>query len=136
MIELKIEDKYELQALHKALMEAKFHPEPKQPIIQQSPMVARVMNQVVDQLEKINWVTEAERRFKGIEYKNDWSEWRSNPSESIVVPCLAKHIEAIDKLALQPNDGGQKLLDILLAPYKVTNEKGQELLSLARTQKI
>lgn len=52
MINLEIKDKYKLNALHKALMEVKFN-DNSELIIQSSPMVANVMNNVVDELEKI-----------------------------------------------------------------------------------
>lgn len=58
VINLRVKDKYELHAIHKALMEAKFHPDPIQIAVQGSPMVSVFMNHVVDELDKINWASE------------------------------------------------------------------------------
>lgn len=124
MINLEIKDKFELNALHKALMEAKFHDNPNQPIVQSSPMVANVMNKVVDELEKINWATEADKKYKKIQWKNTWKDWRENPSEEMVLPVLRLHVDDISKM-----EGQAKIdyLRILASPYKVSDELLLEL---------
>ncbi len=130
MIDLKIKDKYELNALHKALMEAKFNDNPEL-IIQNSPMVANVMNKVVDELEKVNWVTKAEKKYKKIEWKNTWGKWRENPPESIIVKTIGLHIDFIEK-----EEHGNKIeyIKILIAPYKLSTKKLGKLLKITKEE--
>ncbi len=133
MINLEIKDKYELQALHKALMESKFNPEPLDPVVQSSPMVARVMNLVVDELEKINWVTDAERKLRGLEFKNGWAEWRTNPPEEKIVSIFKRNITCILELE---NESAEKLyeyLSILVSPYSLDKPECTRLLDLAKS---
>lgn len=47
-INFKIGDYYELLALHKALLEAKFHQEPNNIEVCFSPIVAKLSNEIVD----------------------------------------------------------------------------------------
>ncbi|WP_416395644.1 hypothetical protein [Allohahella sp. A8] len=136
VINLQVKDKFELQAIHKALMEAKFHPSPEQPIVQSSPMVANFMHKVVNELEKINWVTEAEKKFRGIEYKNDWAEWRRNPPESIVLPCVVCNLSEIEELENTSEQEFFEFMEVLLSPYKVTKDKISEIVTAAKTKKI
>lgn len=133
-MKLEFKDKYELQALHKALMEAKFHPEPNQPIVQTSPLVANVMNNVVEELEKINWVTEAERKLKGIEYKNDWGIWRTTVSKEIVLPVIIRNLEHIEMLRSKSDEQCLEYMNVLLSPYKLRDDEVFQLIDLANEQ--
>lgn len=51
--EVTISNHDELLALHKALIEAKFHPEPENTLISGSPFIADICNRVVDALIEI-----------------------------------------------------------------------------------
>ena len=136
MININVKDKYELQAIHKALMEAKFHPSPQQPIVQSSPMVANFMNTVVDELEKLNWVTDAEKKFRGIDYKNDWPAWRENPPESIVLPSIVASLSTLEELANESESGLLEFVKILLSPYRVSKERALEFIEAAKKHEI
>ena len=131
MIDLKVKDKYELLALHNALMEAKFNPEPRKPEIQISPFVADFMNQVVDELEKINWATKADIQFKKMEYKNEWREWRESPSDYVVLPSLKSHLNQINACG---KDERASLLNLLFSPYKVSQEQAEEFVESAKKE--
>lgn len=136
MINLEIQDKYELLALHRAMMEAKFHSDPKDVLVQQSPMVASVMNQIVDKMEEINWVTKAEKKYRGTDWKNEWAEWRQAPSEEIVLPCLIRNLDILEKFASESNEKFNEYLETLFAPYKVSNSRMIELVEVAKNRKI
>ena len=131
-INIEIEDRQELQALHKTLMEAKFHKQPEQPIIQASPMVANIMHKVVDELEKLNYVTEFEKKHRNIDWKNGWAEWRENPSDSLVIPCLKQHMQDIETINQESEEKYMKFVAILLAPYKISKDKMQALVDKSR----
>ncbi len=115
-------------------MEAKFHPEPNQPIVQTSPLVANVMNNVVEELEKINWVTEAERKLKGIEYKNDWGIWRTTVSKEIVLPVIIRNLEHIEMLRSKSDEQCLEYMNVLLSPYKLRDDEVFQLIDLANEQ--
>lgn len=65
---LVFDDYYELLALHKALIEAKFNIDPQNELIAGSPIIARICNRVLDELIKM----EEDKRLDG----KKWSEWR------------------------------------------------------------
>lgn len=70
-INFKIGDYYELLALHKALLEAKFHQEPNNIEVCFSPIVAKLSNEIVDALTNFN-----------IEKKKLWEDWRKLENHS------------------------------------------------------
>lgn len=51
---MNIDDKFELMALHRCLLEAKFNPNPKDRDIAASPIVAKLVNDLTEELENIN----------------------------------------------------------------------------------
>jgi predicted acetyltransferase len=66
-----IEDQYELLALHRALFEAKFVEEPRDPVVPGSRIIADLANRLVDELAA---------------QKPDWQKWRA----------AAQHTERVD----------------------------------------
>ena len=70
-LSLQISDYYELLALHRALMEAKFTPEPWDPIVPGSPYIAKIANQVVDMLTEIE-----DRQKPESNEEHNWRAWR------------------------------------------------------------
>lgn len=62
-------DYYELLALHKALIEAKFNIDPQNESIAGSPIIADICNKVVDELSSM----EEDKSSGG---REKWSEWR------------------------------------------------------------
>lgn len=59
---MNIDDKFELMALHRCLLEAKFNPHPKDRDIAGSPIVAKLVNDLIEELESIDG--------------SGWREWR------------------------------------------------------------
>lgn len=67
MKEFIIRDYYDLLNLHKALMEAKFHKNPENEYIAGSPVIAKIMNEIVDLLSEMDpYANESE-----------WRNWRN-----------------------------------------------------------
>ncbi len=67
MKEFIIKDYYDLLNLHKALMEAKFHKNPENGYIAGSPIIAKIMNKIVDLLSEMDpYANESE-----------WRNWRN-----------------------------------------------------------
>ena len=66
MNRLILEDYYDLLNLHKALMEAKFHDNPENSDVAGSPVIAQIMNNIVDILSKIDPHADT----------NAWKQWR------------------------------------------------------------
>jgi len=62
-------DYYELLALHRALLEAKFCDEPNDNDVSGSPIVASLHRQLVEAL------VEAESERKGVEARSAWTKW-------------------------------------------------------------
>ncbi|WP_432664634.1 hypothetical protein R9X47_00150 [Wukongibacter baidiensis] len=73
--EVIISGHFELLALHKALMEAKFHTYPENLLISGSPFIADICNRVVDAL------TEVESQ-KNPSKREGWTQWRDVKNEN------------------------------------------------------
>lgn len=63
MTKLVVDDYNDLLNLHKALMEAKFHNDPENDCIAGSPVIARIMNQIVDIISECG--------------SDSWKKWRN-----------------------------------------------------------
>ena len=84
MRKFELSDYYDLLNLHKALMEAKFHDNPDNEYISGSPIIAKIMNEIVDILAEID------------PYANegDWKTWRKLENH-IISPCESKYGKTI-----------------------------------------
>lgn len=89
------------------------------------------MNQVVDELEKINWATKADIQFKKIEYKNEWRKWRESPSDYVVLPSLKSHLNQIDECSKEER---ASLFNLLFLPYKVSQDQAEEFVASAKKE--
>ena len=63
-LKLEINDYYVLLNLHKALLEAKFHPNPDNPLVSASTIIADLSNELVDILMKM-YAVKNESRVEG-----------------------------------------------------------------------
>lgn len=66
MKKFELSNYYDLLNLHKALMEAKFHDNPDNKYIAGSPIIAKIINEIVDILAEIDPHAN----------KSDWESWR------------------------------------------------------------
>jgi hypothetical protein len=88
-VTLTISDRMELYALHRALMEAKFHAEPDASEVQASPYVASVAHRVLDALIQAEEASGDTRAAAG------WRDWRRGEQHDwlrrFVLARLAEH---------------------------------------------
>ena len=86
---LTLSDRMELYALHRALMEAKFHASPDAPEVQASPYVATVAHRVLDAL------IQAEEAASNARAAAGWRDWRRGEQHDwlrrFVLARLAEH---------------------------------------------
>lgn len=76
MYKFEIEDYYELLNLHKAIIESKFHKNPDNISVCFSPIIAKISNDIVDILIKM----EEEKDESKVE---KWKEWRKLENQTI-----------------------------------------------------
>jgi len=104
---MKIKDKFELLALHRCLLEAKFSPSPNDGDIAGSPIVAKLANEVVDELVSIDG--------------SQWNEWRIAENKE---PFVSRLISALKQQNLEHVPSNEQRLFIIdaLAPLKATDK--------------
>ena len=109
-----IDDQLRLTVLHRALMEAKFSLEPVDNVLPGSPILADVMNQVVDTF--IEWEKEEAKE----EGSATWETWRMvTPSEKRrEVDIAREYIKRADLWATWTYDEKAEYVEILLSPLK------------------
>ena len=118
---------YELLALHRALMEAKFHDTPNDPAVAGSPFVADVANRIVEILA--NW--KQSDRPAG----HDWPSWRH------VGPGHREWAVAIDRAREATNwitwneDERRQFAKILLSPFVATSEVLEQFIACVNADK-
>ena len=104
-MKLIIDDEYDLLALHRSLFAVKFSYPPADPDLPLSPVVAKLANRVLAELEKLpnrhdgeNWqkwrkAEKHEHRFdvliKNLTYGDRWSSFSGEEKRSLVVDGLA-----------------------------------------------
>lgn len=101
---MKIEDKFELMALHRCLLEAKFNPNPNDRDIAGSPIVAKLINQLTDELEKIEG--------------KSWEEWRVAENHIDRVKNLVVALKKSNLDGFEDIDSQSSLVISALAPLK------------------
>lgn len=128
MISLKIDDEYELLALHNALMEAKFSEAPSIVEVVSSPYVARLSNKVCDELENQYKPSRMDiLRKKPSEY-NAWKEWRTSPDMEKIESHILRHRP--EDWQAWNTEQKEEFLKILIAPYALTDREISDLIGL------
>ena len=111
-----ISDFDELLALHRTIMEAKFHEHLEQIEIAGSPLVASVANRVLDA------IIESEHQTHGPERSRVWEEWRQvSPAKRQWRIALSR----VDPSGLWPSwswDEKKHFAELLLSPLSATEE--------------
>lgn len=109
----RVSDYYELLALHRTVMEAKFHPDPDNRYVAGSPFVARMSERIVAGL------IELERRRGRGERAEQWAEWRSRPQAGRCWEVAVKHAMAHPGwVGWSPSEKLEFAVDVL-APFAV-----------------
>lgn len=113
---VEIFDFNEVQALHRALMEAKFAENPVDTAVCGSPFVAAVANRVVDTL------IEMERHSGGDERARHWEEWRQvTPSRREWKVALSR-VEPGGPWSSWSVEEKRRFAELLLSPLRATDQ--------------
>ena len=115
----------EVAALVKALHEARFADEPKDPLVWQSPIVIDLHVQALVEQQRRS----EHRRRAGSSDPQTWLLWRNRPEQSVVLRKLAQDPTLIQLIR---KDGGQTLRD-LLRPFILDDANVQALLKRVET---
>lgn len=113
--EVVISDYYELLALHKALIEAKFHTEPENLLISGSPYIADICNKVVQALIEIETQKDASKQ-------NRWMEWLNIKNQKTFWNRAIKYAQEFNLWDRMNNNEKKKYVMCLLAPFKFNEE--------------
>lgn len=107
-IKFEISDYYDLLNLHKALMEAKFHPNPNNSCVAGSPVIAKMFNEI-DDLLAIHDMKE-----KG---KEDWTEWRKLSNHEDIKMLVIKSISAFGRWGRLDDKGKTECILNYISPF-------------------
>lgn len=113
----------ELIALHRVVMEAKFSAEPNDPLIQGSPLVSTVANQVVEAL------IEMEVEKEGEASRLKWQEWRQLSPERREYHIIQAKLKSDFSWKKWNPDEQVKYVRDLASPLQVTDELISNLLN-------
>lgn len=118
-----ISDYYELMALHRVVLEAKFSENPNNPAIQGSPFVATIANQVIEALMSVDISKEGESsRVK-------WQAWRTISPERREYQIVKAKIRAEALWKTWSFDEQVNYVRILVSPFQISDELINDLLS-------
>lgn len=106
---MKVSDKYDLIALHRCLLEAKFNPNPSDYDIAGSPIVAKLANQVIDHLEQIDG--------------DKWREWRAFDKHAERVQLLIMALQKQSLEHINTEDARMFFIENALAPIIASEEE-------------
>jgi hypothetical protein len=108
-----VSDYYELLALHRTIMEAKFHPDPDNLDIPASPLLARMSERLVEALMLAE-------RSRGDDSKADqWIQWRTRPKAGRFWSVAVQHARSLQEWAEWAKAGKVQCVLDLLAPFCV-----------------
>ncbi|BAZ04017.1 hypothetical protein [Calothrix sp. NIES-3974] len=113
----------ELIALHRVVMEAKFSTDPNDPVIQGSPLVSTVANQVVEAL------IEMEVEKEGEASRLKWQEWRQLSPERREYQIIQAKLKSDFSWKKWNPDEQVKYVRDLASPLQVTDELISNLLN-------
>ncbi|NJN30586.1 MAG: hypothetical protein HC824_09260 [Synechococcales cyanobacterium RM1_1_8] len=111
-----IENYDELMALHRVVMEAKFSVEPNDPVIQGSPFVSTIANQVVEAL------IEMEVEKEGETSRLKWQEWRKLSPERREYQIIQAKLKSNTSWKTWNFDQQVKYVKDLASPLQVADE--------------
>ncbi|MEN7343549.1 MAG: hypothetical protein AAAFM81_11420 [Pseudomonadota bacterium] len=112
---MQITDHYQLLALHRCLLEAKFSPNPWDPDIAGSPIAAVLANTVVAELAQQD--------------SQDWDDWRKIEHHGPMIERLIKGLEKADLTHWRTTNDRATFVTNALAPLVATPEQTQILVA-------
>src|SRR5512133_3700048 len=107
-----VSEYYELLALHRAIMEAKFHPDPQNLDVPASPLLAAVCNRLLDSL------VAAEQERGRPEKGEEWQRWRTRPRQGRFWQVAVQHASAVRDWSRWSSDEKRKFTADALAPLR------------------
>lgn len=110
-----IQDYYSLLALHKALMQIKFAPNPLDPVLSGSPLIAETMKQIVEVLAEME-IERGQPRAAEM-----WRNLKINPSENLWRIALER-VGRDGPWLIWSIDKKREFATILLSPFKVDDD--------------
>jgi hypothetical protein len=106
-----VSDGYELHALFLALMEAKFHPEPRSPELQGSPFMARMCERAAEAVTE--WMASKGWQDQGERLR---STYLSEPDD-VTLTAVRKRLGECKKWTTWSDDERVLYVRLLLSPY-------------------
>jgi hypothetical protein len=120
-----IDNYYELMALHRVIMEAKFSIDPNDLEIQRSPMVANIANQVVEAL------IDMEVSKEGESSRSKWQEWRKFSPDRREYKIVQAKIKSEALWKTWSFDEQKTYIKDLVSPLQISDELVSQLISSA-----
>lgn len=114
---IQVNEYYELLALHRALMEAKFVDVARSPEVSGSPFVARLARRVVQSL------MELEEGRKGALGQHEWTRWLQMDSNRREWQVALNRTREYSDWSYLSHDERLTIAGDLLAPFEVTEEQ-------------
>jgi hypothetical protein len=106
-----VSDKYDLIALHKCLLEAKFNPNPSDYDIAGSPIAARISIQTIEKLINLEG--------------GKWEQWRQFDNHEERIKNLVTALKKRNLNHISSHEERTKFITDALAPISATNEQIQ-----------
>ena len=125
-MEFSVSDHYELMALHRVIMEAKFAEDPNDPCIQGSPLVSAIADRVVESL------IEMDINKYGEDSHLRWQEWRKVDLERREYKIIKTKLQSKDSLKNLDSDGYSEYVKCLFSPLQISDELIDQLLISAK----
>ena len=111
-----VESEHELRALHRALLEAKFHAQPEDGDVPGSPLVAELSRRIVETLASTL-------------PEEGWSAWREAEQHRHRFPVVVSHIARTSAWPEWSVDQKQEYVRVLLAPFEAQERTVSELVA-------
>ena len=129
-MKLEIKNKYELLALHKIFLEAKYNGSPEDYTIQSSPLVRDIYERVFELLLEDEKANPPRTISKNPE---TWNDWRQLGKHSHRIEHLKARLALIDSSTWcnMPQSNKQEYIELLACPLLAEQEQITELISYA-----
>ena len=111
-----VEDYHELLVLHRALMEAKFHPEPVHEELSGSPYLAAISRRLLDVLSKVDGDREGEAASER------WRSWREVDSRLTEWKVAVRKAADASIWASWTVQQRAEFAELLLSPFDTSSE--------------
>lgn len=118
-----LSDYYELLALHRALIEAKFHPDPQNLDVPGSPLLACVSNRALETLQAMEIARGC------VEASQKWDDWRKRPKDGQSWRYAMNHAAQVSEWSSWSGDEKNRFVVDLLAPYVVDEASKAEFVA-------